>query len=288
MKGMISAILLIFLGGQLSAHENGKFTTLEEALKNPTAVKELQLSNITEKLPKEIAEMVNLETVRLINLKSNYSLNNAFKRLAKYTKIKQLHLYGNKHKKLPKSLSEIKTLVFLRLSPSLRVDLENIFDYLALIEGFRELDLSGMNLESIPKNIANLNLTYLNLERNNISVEEAIDVASKFNLEELDLSWFKFNELPESITKLKSLKRLSLELCGGGFNNAVSFERLSKLPLLEELNLEGNFAGPFHENVKLLTQLDRLFISGNCMPPKESKKIMDWLPNTKVDNSINC
>lgn len=281
--------IVLMTGMPALAQKNGKYTSISEALQEPLAVVELQLSGIREKLPEEISKFKNLETVRLINLSGEYDLNDAFIKLAGLRSVKKLYLYGNGHRDLPKSISKIESLEFVELNGSLKNSLSSIIKSLSGIENFNSLSLRSMDLVEIPGNIISLNLKHLNLGNNpNLDYKKAFELLSKFKLESLDLSSGKFTVVPKDITKLSSLKRLDLELIDGKFNNEASFSILAELPNLEELNIQGNFFGELDESIQKLAHLKLLEIDGNCIVEERYEKLKKLLPNTIIQNEIPC
>ena len=291
MKYIYKIIILIFIcSWNISfAQDKGKFRSIEEALANPEEVIELQLSGIDKKLPKKIKSLINLKTVRLINLASGYDLNDAFKKLGKYTSIKKLYLYGNPHSKLPGSLSKIKSLEFIELNQNLSKDLPSIIEQLSKLDNFHSLSLRSMALTEIPKSISQLKLKELNLDNNpQLNLNNTFDLLSNLDLESLNVSSAKFTVIPKSIEKLASLKRLELEMIQGDFNNEESFSNLSALKNLEELNIQGNFFGKLEPSIKKLDYLKLIEIDGNCIVEDNFEELKKLLPDTKIQNEIPC
>ncbi len=268
---------------------DGKYKSLHKAFENPIAVKEMQLSGLSEKLSKDISQFENLEVVRLINLSKDFNLDDAFKKLSKLKSLKKLYLYGNEHSSLPKSLSKIKSLEFIALNSNLKENLSSIIILLSKMEKFNALSLRAMQLTEIPKKIKLLKLKYINLDNNpNLDLENTFELLSTLQLETINLSSSKFTTVPKSITKLSSLKRLDLEMVKGDFNNEKSFTILSLLTNLEELNIQGNFFGKLNSSVEKLHHLKLIEIDGNCIVKDHFENLKQLLPNTIIQNETPC
>jgi len=272
-----------------NAQNNGKFTSIEEALANPDSVIELQLSGIKYKLPIEIQTLKNLKTVRLINLHKEYDLNDAFNKLGSYTTVKNIYMYGNEHTQLPKSLSQIKTLEFVELNSNLTNDLLSIIEQLCTLEKFHSLSLRSMELSQLPQSISKLSLKSLNLDNNpELNLDNVFTILSGLKLESLNISSAEFKIIPKSITKLSSLKRLELEMIQGDFNNKESYSSLSELKNLEELNIQGNFFSKLDDSIEKLSFLRLLEIDGNCIVEDNFEELKKLLPNTIIQNKTPC
>lgn len=97
-------ILILFVVASVFAE--GSYTSLEEALKNPTEVKSLNLCGkglVT--LPESIGKLVNLQR---LNISSN-NLTSLPKVLFTITKLNYLNVTSNKLKAIPSSISNLKT-----------------------------------------------------------------------------------------------------------------------------------------------------------------------------------
>ena len=286
---ILTFLLLTFMSISVMGQTDGTYKSLSKAFENPTSVKELQLSGLTEKLPKEISQFQNLEVVRLINLSEDFNLDDSFKKLAKLKSVKKIYLYGNEHKSLPKSLSKIQSLEFIELNSNLKEDLSSIITLLSKIENFNALSLRSMRLTKIPDNITLLNLKHLNLDNNpHLDLDNTFELLSVLQLASINLSSSRFTTVPKSITKLSTLKRIDLEMIEGNFNNKESFLTLSLLPNLEELNIQGNFFGKLNSSIEKLHSLKIIEIDGNCIVEDNLEDLKKLLPNTIIQNEFPC
>ena len=88
------------------------YYSLEEALKNPEMVYELNLSNqnLTE-LPPEIGKLTNIMLLEIIDSK----LTNLPPEIGKLSNLTYLNLYGNQLTELPQDISKLTNLIFLSL-----------------------------------------------------------------------------------------------------------------------------------------------------------------------------
>jgi len=285
---LINAIIplcLVMTKGQT----NGNYRTLEEAFNNPEQVVELQLSGIVKKLPNDIKKFTNLETIRLINLSNEYNLDDAFKKLGKYTSVKRIYLNGNAHKTLPSSLSRINTLEFIELNRNLSGNLKSIIDQLVELKNFKSLSLRAMRLERLPENIIKLNIVDLNLGNNpRLDLVKEFERLSNLQLETLDISSSNFTVVPENIYKLNSLIRLEIEMNNANFNNAQSYINIAQLKNLKELNIQGNFFGSLDPAIEKLNFLKVLEIDGNCIVDKSFENLIKLLPKTEIKNETPC
>ncbi len=144
----------------------------------------------------------------------------------------------------------------------------------------KNIDLSGNNLNTLPKQIADLeNLSVLNLSDNQIE-DFPNDILKLKKLEVLLLGNNKIREIPQKISSLENLKILDL-----------SKNQVANLPAeLEELNnieaifLNGNELKIFPPVITELTNLKALDISENKIVKlsKETLKKIKKLKNLKV------
>jgi Leucine-rich repeat (LRR) protein len=166
-----------------SKNKHKEYTSLEEALKNPEKVYNLNLSNQDNiVVPKEAwAKFTNLETLSF----KNDNLKEIPQEIGNLPSLKVLDLSGNDFTALPQSLRKLNHLEELYLN-----DEKNLFhnqnnQSLNLPLNLRILHLENDNLKNVPKEIYELK-----------------------KLEQLFLNDNNFNQIPKEMKSLKNLKQL--------------------------------------------------------------------------------
>jgi len=166
-----------------SKNKHKEYTSLEEALKNPEKVYNLNLSNQDNiVVPKEAwAKFTNLETLSF----KNDNLKEIPQEIGNLPSLKVLDLSGNDFTALPQSLKKLNHLEELYLN-----DEKNLFhnqnnQSLNLPLNLRILHLENDNLKNVPKEIYELK-----------------------KLEQLFLNDNNFNQIPKEMKSLKNLKQL--------------------------------------------------------------------------------
>lgn len=187
------------LQGGSGGKPQGQFETIEDAIKNPQAVRLLRLpnNNLTE-IPKEVFLFPNLFTLDL----ENNNITDIPKELQNCKKLNFLLLRGNKINTLPIEILNLKKLYKIDLSDNgLTVAPNEVYYFKKLWE----LDLSDNQLTSIPSDIRNLKkLRYLYLANN------------------------KLEKLPEEVLKMTKLYRIDLQ--GNLFSDTEKNLIRSRLP----------------------------------------------------------
>lgn len=281
-------IIFLLIGAFIcKAQDNGVFISVDDGLKNPEKVIELQLSGISEKIPKDIDKLHNLKIVRLINLNRDYDLSDAFEKLSQIDSIKELYLYGNRHSTIPNQIIKFKNLKKIQLGEALKSNLPDCLKLLSGIETLESINLIDLSITQLPEEILLVkNLKELNIgDSKDLNYERAFELLSHVkNFESLNLAYNSFPKFPESILKLKNLKSLSLPTMYAKINNAETFLILSRLEHLEYLDLSGNMLGNLVDEIKELKNLKTLIIDGNAIVNKPFKRLKKLLPNTKIIN----
>ncbi|WP_396169883.1 leucine-rich repeat domain-containing protein [Flavobacterium sp.] len=160
-----------------------EYTSLEEALKNPEKVYNLNLSNQQNiAIPNEAwAKFINLERLSL----KNDHLKEIPAGIGNLTNLKVLDLSGNDFTALPLSLRKLNHLEELYLNDEKNLFLDQNNQSLNLPMNLRILHLENDNLKNVPKEIYELE-----------------------KLEELFLNDNNFNQIPQEMNSLKNLKQL--------------------------------------------------------------------------------
>jgi len=166
-----------------SKNKHKEYTSIEEALKNPEKVYNLNLSNQDNiVVPKEAwAKFTNLETLSF----KNDNLKEIPQEIGNLPSLKVLDLSGNDFTALPQSLRKLNHLEELYLN-----DEKNLFhnqnnQSLNLPLNLRILHLENDNLKNVPKEIYELK-----------------------KLEQLFLNDNNFNQIPKEMKSMKNLKQL--------------------------------------------------------------------------------
>jgi Leucine-rich repeat (LRR) protein len=218
-------------------------------------------------LPKEIGLLKNLKELRLLDNK----LQSLPREIGELLLLEHLDLGFNEIKDLPSEFSNLKNLLYLDFTncglgyfPFVITKLNNLkflyldyggFEYLPAEIGnltmLKELDINANLLTSLPTEFGNLtSLNILDISRNNFeTLPEALFHLT--NLEELYAGENHLKMISAKVSKLKSLKLLSLGNSGDGFRysagNTEYDNEISDLPIelmqlnnLDVLDLRGN------------------------------------------------
>lgn len=204
MKALFYTFFLIFaiqitLGQTTidAAKTNKEFTSLEEALKNPEKVYNLNLSNQNISIPKEAwSKFVNLE---ILSFKNDH-LKEIPEEIGFLKNLKVLDLSGNDFTSLPKSLSELDHLEELFLNDEKYLQFDKNKKTLHLPKNLRILHLEDDNLNNLPKEVYELKkLESLFLNHNNF-IEVPKGLNGLKNLRELD---FHDNKIPAQLKEVQ-------------------------------------------------------------------------------------
>jgi Leucine-rich repeat (LRR) protein len=173
-----------------------EYTSLEEALKNPEKVYNLNLSNQNVTIPKDAwSKFVNLEVLSF----KNDHLKEIPMEIGFLKNLKVLDLSGNDFTSLPKSFSELNHLEELFLNDEKYLQFDKNKKTLNLPKNLRILHLEDDNLNYLPKEVYELkNLESLFLNHNNF-IEVPKDLEGLKNLRQLD---FHDNKIPAQLRDL--------------------------------------------------------------------------------------
>ena len=141
---------------------------------------------------------------------------------------------------------------------------------LAFPDKVTRLNLSGMNMESLPQEISLFkNLTYLNLRNNHFKIfpEELLKLQ---HLKVLDVGENLFSSLPQSLSSFESLEELFIDNERNlDFEN--SLEVIAAIPKLRILHLENNRELPTNFPLQKLQNVNSVFVNKSMLRyvPKE-------------------
>lgn len=250
MKQFTTILLLLLFNFQSFGQENGKFSSLEEALKQKENViyLDLQNQNLTN-IPNQITEFKNLKTLDL-----------------SFNKISKIDV----NTKFPNSLE------ILLLSNNLLTEFNLIY-----LENLMSLSLSNNNLKSINENIGKFSkLFQLRLDGNKLE-EIPNSICNLKNLYWLHIDYNQLKTLPKNIGKLKTLQALIAS------NNNLTFIPISilKLKNLTALELASNKITKVPDKL-LYTNLENINLSSNkienlenLIPNLNSKVVINLMYN---------
>lgn len=202
----IVILVLGFLGGinslssqSIQVADNKRVVNLEEALRSPKEVVNLDLSN--QRISLDNIDWSVFSNLEYLSLK-NDNLTVIPEGLSKLSKLKTLDLSGNNFKVLPKTLKSLSKLQVLYLNDEKQFDLEKSMDVLSNLSSLKELHLENDKLQSLPKQfdkMKSLELLYLN---DNDFMELPKQIMRLDHLRFLD---FKNNKVDVNLQELKNL-----------------------------------------------------------------------------------
>jgi len=211
------------------------YTNLEKALKKAPEVYILDLSSQgIEKLPKSITRFRSLQTLiltdnqltefppelaRMKKLQTIYVDSNQIETLylntsdsRSFQNLENLYVGFNPLKSIPENIKNID-LVMVSLAGCKYLDINRVFTPLASINTLEQLDLSYLNLDTIPWEVVNLyGLTTLDLSANpGMEWDTSMAYLSQNkSIEEIILKHNKLVEISENFKKFKNLQALDL------------------------------------------------------------------------------
>ncbi len=263
------------------------YHNIDKALKKSGEVYILDLSSKgLEKLPKAVSRFRNLQTLiltdnqltefppilaRLKKLQTLYIDSNNIENLfletsdpRSFKNLEYLYIGFNPIKSIPDNIKDID-LTLISLSGCKYLDLDKAFTPIAGIESLAELDLSYLNLDTIPWEVANLyDLTVLNLSANpSMEWDTSLHFLSQNkSLEELILQHNKLSGISAQLSKFKNLQSLDLS-----YNEQLSlnevFSVTKNIKQLSSLYLSHCNIRNIPESIGDQVQLNDLFLDNN-------------------------
>lgn len=237
------------------------FTDLEDALKDPVEVIILDLSSQgLDEIPKSVSRFRNLQILiltdnqiseipeyvsKLRKLQVLYIDSNNIENLyfntsddRNFGNLEEIHAGFNPIKTIPENLKTIE-LAYIGLAGCKYLKLDEVFRPLSRITTLESLDLSYLNLDTIPWEVTNLiGLRSLNLSANpSLAWDTSLHyLAQNKGIEELILRKNRFYELPKEILYFENLKSLDLKENDKLRFNEL-FDMLAKMKFLSSLNI---------------------------------------------------
>ncbi|RLD46765.1 MAG: hypothetical protein DRI86_02295 [Bacteroidetes bacterium] len=233
------------------------YTNIDKALKKAAEVYILDLSSQgIDKLPKTITRFRNLqkliltdnqltefppELARMKKLQTIYVDSNQIETLylntsdsRSFQNLENLYVGFNPLKAIPENVKNID-LMMVSLAGCKYLDINRVFTSLASINTLEQLDLSYLNLDTIPWEVVNLyGLTTLDLSANPaMEWDTSIAFLSQSkSIEEIILKHNKLVEISESFKKFKNLQVLDLS-----YNDKLSLRQVLDVTKgIEQLN----------------------------------------------------
>ncbi|RTQ46754.1 leucine-rich repeat domain-containing protein [Hymenobacter gummosus] len=234
--------------GPVGKDQQGHYTNLRLALKEPAKVKTLDLVDYAVQQHLIYGDASPFDTL--------------YARLGELVNVEEMNLHLSHLDELPwQGLPKLKRLRKLDLHAT---GLTRFPPALLALDSLRELNLEWNHLDSIPADIQRMKgLRVLNLTSNRLGrYPEALN--SLTGLRELYLGNASLRTLPGSIGRLRNLEVLGLTglyANGNHHNQLTSLDALSELPKLRRLDLSGAIAGKLPEAVYQLPRLAELDIS---------------------------
>lgn len=309
------ALLLapFFLSAQYDLNEEVWFDNLEEALRTPGRVYNLDLSNqgLTA-IPEEITRFPKLRALKLSDNKLD-SLNSC---LFELRQLRFLELSGNRIKQIDFTRFEGQTYslteFWLRDNQLERIDASiNTLKYLEVLQlgynnittielgvalpNLRTLKLDGNYLETVPPlvyscpklKVLNLNGNQLDRFHYRASLRKLVELNLgdnplqditfanvKYQLEILVLDWIAVQQ--DWLARLpNTLVTLSLEHC-----DLTDISPISHLRQLEELSLMYNQLDTVERTLRKLRRLRQVWLVGNTVPREELEALSEGLELT--------
>jgi len=185
------------------------------------------------------------------------------KNLSYLTDLTELNLALNEFENLPDSgLLSLNNLEQINLSLNRNLNYESTFAILSRVQKLKTLEIYK-NYQPIPPGLSNLsNLEALDISKNDL-ISLPNDISKLAKLKSLDLSDNPIGEniveILSQLSELKDLERLVFENC-----NLDSLSKgIGELKGLTLLNLRQNRLTALPSNLKELSQLETLILSGN-------------------------
>lgn len=250
----VSGALLVSFGIALMfliAPAEKVYKSLEEALREPTKVRVLNLRKSDLQKPPPLGAFVNLEE---LSLRSN-ALSALPRDLVVLRHLRKLDLAGNQLTALPRDFARLTALTELDLSRNEFQDEAAVLAVIGRLGNLRTLKLKGCNLRDLSPDIFKLS-----------------------NLRTLDLSYNQIAVVPAEIGALRALQELRLEA------NAIAKlpASIKNLKALEKLVLHSNPLTRVPDEMQQLKNLRELDLRANNIPVDQREKIKNKLPQTTV------
>lgn len=281
----IAFIVILFVLGPLlhgNAQEESPFTDITTSdLKAKGIIVDLSNPESMDLALKKIHQFKNLEFITLEGETDEATLKKLFYRLSALKGLTKIKFSNNDIKKIPESLTVIKSLKSVVVEGNPDLDYSNLFSSLSKIS-ITELELIGNELKNCPKNISDLkSLTKLKITDNNLlDYVQLVDNLAETPIKELSIPFNFITEIPKNITKLKSLTLLDVS------ENSLSEvpNDASALKAINNLSIQGNVIVNQVKELEKFKGTDLRALSlDNELTGDEVEQIKKMFPNVELN-----
>lgn len=230
-----------------------RYTDLDEALKNPTEVKILDLSGQhLKKFPTDIALFTNLQILDLQNNRIQEIPND----IQSLNKLQYLYLRKNQISKITPRVGNLTFLKHLDLSVN---QLVTLFQEIGNISELQELDITDNKIIRLPEELIKLK-----------------------RLKILRTGGNALSELPQNITKLDSLETFDISR-NTSLEIRPSLILIGKMKPLRRLEMKNMGIVHVPNAIENLKNIRNLNFQGNRLTETEQKELKKILSNVDVD-----
>ena len=261
------------------------FLTMEPALRDPQAVKYLEIDDYGDDIALLIENLPKFRSLHSICLSGEIpteELSVILEQLQKHPIDFKLILKNNGLQTVPEALGKLPNMQQFRIKGNEDLDYRELMDLLKGNPQLQELELAENQLQTLPKNIQELeNLNKLVIEGNeNLDFERSVKSISELpKLRHLSLPINQLTGLPDNINTLKNLESLDLQ------NNILTdvSPQLVKLKALDTLRVEGNIIVDPAEAFEQVKGLDIKFLSlDDGLSEEDRLRLEELFPHAKV------
>jgi len=210
------------------------FTSIDEALINPLEVYRLKLNDGDFNEDKLKGAFKKLTNLRELQLQKSFitKIPSSIGALKKLQILDLQHLEEQNYnlKTLPKSIQNLKEIVFINLIGNPNLNWNKAFLHLSKMPKLINVAIMNNNFKSLPDNIKKLtSLEMIWLGKNpNLDLKDTfLKLSNLKRLSQLGIGGSDYTELPQEVSSLKSIKNLWLS--GNNWKNLNGLESLENL-----------------------------------------------------------
>lgn len=224
-----------------------------------------------------------LEYLRITGYQPGDHWDRLFEIIKRYGKLKGLELFYNDGlKKVPKEIKGNPNLRVISIVGNKKLDYNNLFKKLEGLDSLQKISLVDNKLKEIPKSLQKVtSLKELHISGNeNLNYEQLIDQLEKTDLEALSIPLNSLSDIPQNITKLKSLKVLDIRK-----NFIADFPNdLGEMDSLQSLQVEDNLILDLGEELSKIKDLNIKYVSFDVDNAEELNDLKKLFPKATVLN----